>query len=297
MNFSDATDIRLGSSTITALYYGSTLIWPTSHNYANDYFTIESLEASNTISLWTNDIGGTPTIYYSTDGSTWQSYTTPSGGSIYDLVTLNANDKLYLKSTQTSGVTYNCYQLCSTGTVNAYGNIMSLLYGDNFIGATTLPFDSTFYELFCPSYAGNKYLKIVDASNLILPSTVLRPKCYQLMFHWVQTMTAPPSLSAVTTLASQCCSSMFTYCTSMTSYVLPNVSTLVEKCYEWMFADDSALNDVTCLATDNSALECTYGWLAGVAATGTFTKASTMTDWRIDHPNGIPENWTVVNAQ
>ena len=29
LNFSDASDIRLGSSTITALYYGSTLLWPT----------------------------------------------------------------------------------------------------------------------------------------------------------------------------------------------------------------------------------------------------------------------------
>jgi hypothetical protein len=59
-----------------------------------------------------------------------------------------------------------------------------------------------------------------------------------------------------------------------------------------MFSGCTKLNNVTCLATNISANNCTYGWLTGVAATGTFTKAGEMTGWTTGG-NGIPEGWTV----
>jgi hypothetical protein len=59
-----------------------------------------------------------------------------------------------------------------------------------------------------------------------------------------------------------------------------------------MFSGCTKLNNVTCLATNISANNCTYGWLTGVAATGTFTKAGEMTGWTRGG-DGIPEEWTV----
>lgn len=66
-----------------------------------------------------------------------------------------------------------------------------------------------------------------------------------------------------------------------------------------MFYNCIHLKSVTCLATDISANNCTYYWLSGVAATGTFNKAASMTTWPTGpysyNVNGIPVGWTVVN--
>ena len=61
-----------------------------------------------------------------------------------------------------------------------------------------------------------------------------------------------------------------------------------------MFEGCTNLNNVTCLATSITATSCTDDWLNGVAATGTFTKAASMTGWTLNSPNGIPEGWTVI---
>ena len=63
-----------------------------------------------------------------------------------------------------------------------------------------------------------------------------------------------------------------------------------------MFYGCSNLTSVTCLATDISAYFCTKYWLDGVAATGTFTKAATMSIWP-EGTSGIPSGWTVKDAE
>lgn len=61
-----------------------------------------------------------------------------------------------------------------------------------------------------------------------------------------------------------------------------------------MFENCTNLNSVTCLATNISASYCTYYWLDGVAATGTFTKAAS-TDWSgKTGASGIPSGWTAI---
>ncbi len=61
-----------------------------------------------------------------------------------------------------------------------------------------------------------------------------------------------------------------------------------------MFLGCTNLNSVTCLATNISASSCTTDWLSGVAATGTFTKAASMTSWS-SGASGIPSGWTVAD--
>jgi len=79
----------------------------------------------------------------------------------------------------------------------------------------------------------------------------------------------------------------------MTAPALP-ATTLAIFCYRSMFQGCTSLNSVTCLATDISASNCTSNWLSGVASTGTFTKAPSMTGWTIDSASGIPTGWTVA---
>jgi hypothetical protein len=62
-----------------------------------------------------------------------------------------------------------------------------------------------------------------------------------------------------------------------------------------MFKGCTSLNNITCLATNISASDCTQNWVDNVAATGTFTKPAGMTRWTTG-VNGIPDGWTVVDA-
>ena len=88
---------------------------------------------------------------------------------------------------------------------------------------------------------------------------------------------------------------MFNGCTGLTTAPELPATTLASNCYNQMFKDCSSLSSIKCLATNISASDCTYNWVTSVASSGTFTKASSMTRWKTGN-NGIPNDWTVVDA-
>jgi len=118
----------------------------------------------------------------------------------------------------------------ATGTFNASGNIMSLLYGDDFIGQTDLIGKNyAFYKLFKSND------RLINVSNLILPATTLASNCYGSMFHSCTSLTTAPELPA-TTLESSCYNSMFYGCASLTTTPELPVTTLASYCYNSMFS-------------------------------------------------------------
>lgn len=303
------SDCYVGSNQVSAIYLGNVKIWPT-HDYSLDYLTFEALEPT-TFSFSTNN------LQYSLDnGSTWATLT--AGNSTPQL---SIGDKILWKQT---GLTpsslpsnYGIGTFSATGNFKVYGNIMSLYYGDNFIGQTSLyGKDYAFHGLF----TGNTHL--FDASNLILPTntlaqgcyanmfigctslitapkilpaTTLTDNCYQQMFQNCTSLKTAPKLPA-TTLASQCYEAMFSYCSSLTTATVLPAMTLSDYCYFEMFQDCTSLNYIKCLATDISAYYCTDFWVSNVAASGTFVKA-TNADWSTKTGiDGIPSGWTIINA-
>ena len=250
LNFSDASDIRLGSRTITALYYGSTLLWPLKRDYSKEYLTIEAVDNSVLVEFIlyaTSGMSVSKDIQYSKDKSSWTtvSFGNSSGGNIPG-VGINKGEKLYLRGDNTTYSDYSdddntqfyhCNIKITGDNSNAklYGNIMSLLYADNFTNQTTLYNRCTFSHLFSSSTA------LTDASNLILPATTLSEKCYEAMFTGCSSLTSIPKLPA-TTLAPLCYSSMFQNCTSLIESIqeLP-ATTLAEECYSYMFNGCSSL--------------------------------------------------------
>jgi hypothetical protein len=88
---------------------------------------------------------------------------------------------------------------------------------------------------------------------------------------------------------------MFKGCTSLTTAPVIEATKLGTYSLKEMFMGCTNLNSITCLATDISASSCTTKWVNGVAASGTFTKAASMSDWT-SGVNGIPANWTVQDA-
>ena len=173
-------------------------------------------------------------------------------------------------------------------------------YEDMFSGCSSL---STAPELSAETLDNFCYESMFENCTTLttapaLPATTLAYGCYEYMFKGCTGLTTAPELPA-TTLSQRCYFNMFNGCTLLTTAPVLPATTLTDYCYYFMFYNCSHLNNVTCLATDISANDCTTYWLSNVAATGTFNKAASMTSWPTGpysyDVNGIPANWTVVS--
>jgi hypothetical protein len=111
------------------------------------------------------------------------------------------------------------------------------------------------------------------------------------MFTGRAKLTLAPELPA-TTLAESCYRTMFRSCKLLTTAPSLPATTLAESCYREMFMLCGKLNNIKMLATDISEPDCLTDWVNGVASTGTFTKAASMTSLPTG-VSGIPEDWTV----
>lgn len=240
--------------------------------------------------------GGMPDIKHSNDGVTWTQY---------DLnpIPLSAGDTLYIKGNNEEGFNIGSTQYGierivsfngSTGKFECHGNIMSLLYGDDFEGKYTIPSQFCFSDLFVGCEA------LLTAPEL--PATTLANNCYQGMFNGCTNLTTAPELPA-TTLTYSCYCSMFVDCTSLTTAPKLPAPILTGMCYSGMFWGCTSLNQITILATDISAKDdyCFDNWLSNVASTGTFIKHPDIDVNSFDYISEdgypcIPEGWTVEDA-
>lgn len=307
----------LGSTEIKEVWLGNVLIYPEGTvDYSKQYLTFEVVEGG-TIEFEATDESVSKTISYSLDnGETWTDLTSSTsyqsmGG------TLSAGDKVLVKGINDTYASndlgyYNHF--ISTAKINVYGNIMSLISGDNFVDNKTLTQINTFYSLF------SNNSKLLSAKNLILPATTLTNYCYSNMFWNCTNFTTAPKLLPATTLANHCYYGMFTNCTSLTSApelpattlagacyclmfenchslvnapVLP-ATTLAINCYGSMFRNCSSLNYIKAMFTTTPSTAYTGSWVNGVASTGTFVKNAKAT-WDVTGVSGIPKGWKVIN--
>ena len=126
-----------------------------------------------------------------------------------------------------------------------------------------------------------------------LPAETLAEGCYTTMFSGCTSLVNASALPAET-LAIKCYWDMFNGCTSLVNAPALPAVTLAQSCYEEMFEGCTNLSNITMLATDISATGCLYEWVNGVAASGKFYKATSMTSLP-SGIHGIPENWEVYN--
>ena len=219
------------------------------HDYSQDYLTFVAKE-DGTFKFTGNSIN-----YSVDDGETW---TTLSSNT--DTPTVQAGNKIMFKVTLIPQDSSGIGTFSSTSKFIAQGNVMSLLYGDDFIGQKDLTGKNyVFYNLF------NGCAGLTNAKNLCLPATTLTNNCYSGMFNGCTSLTIAPELPA-TTLTNNCYSGMFNGCTN--------------------------LNYIKMLATDISATDCLYNWVIEVSSTGTFVKHPNMTSLSTG-TSGIPTGWTI----
>ena len=270
------------------------------HHYENDYLTFK-IRTAGTL-YWRANGNLTTSIDYSLNGGAW---TTITSASTPPTISVAANDVVRFRGTNASyGTSKSAYSGFGYGEagqsgqenydtnaaeLDIEGNIMSLVYGDNFVGQTT--FNGGIYN-FCSLF---KKLKVVSAENLILPATTLTEYCYRAMFSWCTYLTEAPQLPA-TTLAKGVYWYMFEQCAITTAPDLL-AEHLVAECYGNMFTVCSSLNFIKCMAIDGfSTTNCKQNWVQSVASSGTFVKDSgvSVSTWTTG-PGGIPKNWLVYD--
>ena len=200
---------------------------PPSSGYAAQYLTF--------VATTGNRFKFSKVVQYSLDsGQTWTTLAknayTPS---------VSVGQKIMWKGNEApSGATFVSV---NPSKFDVEGNIMSLLYGDDFRGKTSLSGDGfTFSRLFMD----NK--DIVNAENLVLPATTLTRYCYSSMFSGCSGLTTAPQLPA-TTLTQGCYNSMFYRCISLTTAPQLLATNLSEAyhCYESMFEGCTSLTTAT----------------------------------------------------
>ena len=190
------------------------------------YFTIEPIEDKLSVQLlYYND------MYYSIDGDAWRKLSAGASTPI-----INAGQQIHLKiNNPIISDSFGIGTFIISKRCNVFGNIMSLLFGDNFEGQTDLSGKKhAFYKLFynCST--------IIDASQLKLPATTLSDMCYSHMFSYCTSLTTAPELPA-TTLSDMCYSYMFYTCTSLVTAPELPATTLAEGCYSSMFDNCKSL--------------------------------------------------------
>lgn len=230
-----------------------------------DYLTLSALEDGEITINISSDLGTAcaTSLSYSKDKLVWEK-TDINGKDHTITIPVSRGDNVYLKGkakqwynqSGPGGISIN-----SSADINVSGNIMSLLYEDNFEDKTVFPDNSQY--TFSWLFGNNKHL--CSAEKLILPATTLAVGCYRFMFRNCSSLTTAPALPA---------------------------TKLVDHCYWGMFNSCTSLNSITMLATNISAWNCLNDWVSGVAATGTFKKAASMTSLP-SGVSGIPTGWTV----
>ena len=311
-----------GTLTLTASYCGFTATGNVTiyqeaaiSDFSKEPLTFNILYAG-TINWTASNSLVTKTIDYKLNNGKWTSITSDTAGvainvTVGDKIQFRGNNTQYANSSST-GLHYNSFG--GSASFKIEGNIMSLIYGDNFKNNSTIISNFAFYGLF------QNCVNLVSAENLVLPATTLIRSCYANMFDGCVSLRTAPELPATTlasfcydemfknctslttapklpstTLVDSCYMSMFEGCTSLTTAPELPTTTLAEYCYYYMFDGCTSLNYIKCLATNTSERNCTKNWVSGVAPTGTFVKNPNMTSWT-EGTSGIPTGWTVIDA-
>lgn len=256
------------------------------------------------------------TISYSMDsGTTWTPITSTTSGST---ISVQSGDKVMFKGNNGAYCSSDGYYYSSfsgtTAQFEVYGNLLSMVYGDDFANYTEIVSAFTFYSMFgyCSGLTSMEHLILpnnvlersyssfaIYCTSLttppVLPATTLADYCYSGMFTQSGLATAP-ALPA-TTLMPNCYRNMFAYCTNLTTAPVLPATTLEAACYQTMFDRCSGLTSIQCMADSLDYYTSTYmsSWVRGVSSTGTFVK-NPLVPTVIYGNSAFPSGWTVIDA-
>ncbi len=159
-----------------------------------------------------------------------------------------------------SAYVFNSYIDCSTDCY-VYGNVMSLVAGENFDDAKKLSGDSAF----CGLFKENKRVKNKDGEELLLPATELTAACYLAMFLRCEGLTSAPALPAQT-LADSCYKEMFKECKGLKTVSELSAVTLADYSCESMFRGCESLVEAPAILAETLSYYSCYFMFADCKA-------------------------------
>ena len=162
---------------------------------------------------------------YSIDGGAWKTMTANIAASV------SASSYIIFRGECTPTSSNGIGTFSATGKFNVSGNIMSLLFGDDFTDKVSLAGkDYAFHKLFFNN------TKVVDATNLVMPATILSDSCYRRFFSGCSSLNAVShNLLPATTLTNYCYAEFFYNCSSLTESPLLPAINLAPYCYYTAF--------------------------------------------------------------
>lgn len=187
-------------------------------------------------------------IEYSLDNYTWQTLSVGSS-----TPTIGAGKRVYFRASGLTATSANGIGTFSaTGRHNIGGNIMSMLYGADYMEQTIISKDYAFRSMFINDS------NLISAKKLQLPAMKLSANCYRALLNTCVNLVDSPELPA-TDLASNCYSFLFKGSTSL-KYAPKLPATIMQfQCYSSMFEDCSSLISASELPALTLDQECYNG--------------------------------------
>lgn len=251
-----------GNNELSAIYIsGNKPIWCES-DYYTQYFTTESEVDNNTITLTVGNYvtsNHMTSISYSYDKVNWTTTTIDNTTQIIS-VTLDEGDRAYWKGIGNAlGGGYqnaNYWSIFSaTGNYKVYGNIASLLFGDDFIGKYTMPAGYTNGRNYQRMWYNDTHL--TDTQNLVIPFYNFTNNCFANTFQGCTSLLHGPELY-FTSCGDYSCQNMFNGCTAMTTctkYIyMTNCSSV--DCMNYMFNGCSSLVSTPIMKNKQTTTRC-----------------------------------------
>lgn len=217
---SNADVASVDNGLVTALNAGDAVITASSGNYSATCTLNVSVPFSYGGMCMEAITGGTVsisnpnglTIEYKVENNDWESANSTTisiKANANERIWFRGNNESYAKGNSEDGYKPTVFD-CHNGEFYLYGNLMSLIYGDEYESKTAITGEYAFYKLFFQNS------NIINHPNLEieLPATTLSASCYRNMFYSCTKLTQAPKLPAKK-LEEACYASMFCYCSSL----------------------------------------------------------------------------------
>ena len=316
MNIGDLsiTNFYVGDIQADKICLGAEQVWPNTPpgpDYASMYLTVEIISGD------TLEISNSGISYSVNDGPWIQVPSTTSARTGY-LLSVSVGDKIRFKGNQATQNAFYRYSRSANCIYDVYGNILSLEYGDNFIGQTQFlttyrPCYGTFrnqtdyhlnagarsaeHLILPPTVVEGCYRSMFQNSNSlikapVLPATTLATGCYFNMFGGCTGLTDAPELPA-TALANECYYEMFKACTSLTTAPELPVTTLMSSCYTYMFSGCSSLITAPELPAETLVSNCYMGMFGGCSSLNYIKCLATNPSSQTGSANPYTFRWVV----
>lgn len=244
-------------------------------DYSQDYLTL--VARTNGTIVYGNEWPLTDIFYSRDSGATWIATSEK-----YHIISINVNigDTVMWKGPVTKPYekyTKGVGSFGGTASFDVRGNIMSLIYGDDFINKTSLGSDNNAYDF---SFLFSQ-TKVVNAKNLILPATTLTKDCYEFMFNECSGLTTAPFVLPAKKLTEGCYLGMFANCINLTTAPIISATTMASGSCCTMFSNCRSLTTAPELPATTLAVECYYAMFSECTSLTTAPQlpATTLADW------------------